>query len=537
MSKQYFGVMMDMSRNGVMKVEQVKKFVDYISAMGYNMLQLYLEDTYEVSGEPYFGYLRGGYTKKDLKEINAYCVEKGIELIPCIQTLAHLDQIFKWKEYKKINDVNDILLVGEDRTYELIENMFATVSECFTSEYVNIGMDEAHSIGLGKYLNKHGFRNRFDILFEHLQKVIEIAKRHNLHPMMWSDMFFRLANNGNYYGNEMPDEVVAKVPEGVDMVYWDYYKSKEEDYSRMLSLHEKMNCEIWFAGGITKWSGFIPFNKRSILQTQEAMKACKKHGVNKIMITLWGDNGSECPFFATLGALYAAKRAYDGVYDEAVIAKEFEKLFGESYRSFLDLDLPNRIGELDFDRRGYNPSKYHFYNDYLCGFYDISVTPETTGYYKKYAAILREDQKHSEFGYLFDYSAALCECLAVKADLGVKLRKAYKEGKNELKKLIPLLDEARARIEKFYLAFRNAWMTEFKSFGFDIQDARIGGLLQRTLSVKMIVEDYIDGKTDKIEELETELLDFYADSGDEEAARERLSEINNYLETFTCSKY
>ena len=44
--------------------------------------------------------------------------------------------------------------------------------------------------------------------------------------MMWSDMFFRLANHGNYYveeGKEVPIEEVAKlVPENVDLIYWDY---------------------------------------------------------------------------------------------------------------------------------------------------------------------------------------------------------------------------------------------------------------------------------------------------------------------------
>ena len=71
MEKNYFGVMLDMSRNGVMKVSEVKRYVDYLKAFGYNSLQLYTEDTYEVDGEPYFGHLRGRYTKEELKEIDA----------------------------------------------------------------------------------------------------------------------------------------------------------------------------------------------------------------------------------------------------------------------------------------------------------------------------------------------------------------------------------------------------------------------------------------------------------------------------------
>ena len=47
-NNKYFGVMLDMSRNAVMKPQQVKAFASLIRKMGYNMLQLYTEDTYEV---------------------------------------------------------------------------------------------------------------------------------------------------------------------------------------------------------------------------------------------------------------------------------------------------------------------------------------------------------------------------------------------------------------------------------------------------------------------------------------------------------
>ena len=154
MENNRFGVMLDCSRNAVMNVKELKNFIDTISSFGYNMIQLYTEDTFEVDNEPYFGYLRARYTKNELKEIDAYCAQKKVELIPCVQTLAHLNCIFKWPEYDSINDVNDILLVEEERTYKLIDNIFATLKQCFSSKYVHIGMDEAHMLGLGKYLEK-----------------------------------------------------------------------------------------------------------------------------------------------------------------------------------------------------------------------------------------------------------------------------------------------------------------------------------------------------------------------------------------------
>jgi len=85
------GMMLDCSRNGVMKLSVVKKFIRYMALMGLDTLMLYTEDTYEVPEYPYFGYMRGRYSNQELKEMDDYAASYGIELIPCIQTLAHLD--------------------------------------------------------------------------------------------------------------------------------------------------------------------------------------------------------------------------------------------------------------------------------------------------------------------------------------------------------------------------------------------------------------------------------------------------------------
>ena len=104
------GTMLDCSRNAVMSVEAVKRWVDITGDMGYNTLLLYTEDTYEVDENPYFGYMRGRYSQEELKELDAYALSKGMELIPCIQTLAHLNAIVRWPAYKHHVDTDDILL-------------------------------------------------------------------------------------------------------------------------------------------------------------------------------------------------------------------------------------------------------------------------------------------------------------------------------------------------------------------------------------------------------------------------------------------
>ena len=390
-----FGVMLDMSRNAVMKTEQVKKYADTIKKLGYNMILLYTEDTYEVDGEPYFGYLRGRYTKDELKEMVNYCDSIGVELIPCIQTLAHLNQIFYWQPYQQICDLGDILLVEEDRTYQLIENMFKTLRECYTSDIIHIGMDEAHMLGLGRYRDKHGEKNRFEILHKHLEKVIEIAKKYNFKPIMWSDMFFRLANNGTYFleaPSPVTENLAVNCPDGVEQVYWDYYSNRKGRYDTMLDAHAQFKGELWFGGGAWSWNGFGAGNALTIENMTPAITSCKERNVDNIFMTMWGDNGKECSFWSLLPSLFAVRKIYDGVTDMDIIKKEFKERIGEDYDNMMLLDLP--VTKPDGKIIDNSACKFYLYNDAFLGFLDPTLTKDYKEDYLELEQKLLEDAKN-----------------------------------------------------------------------------------------------------------------------------------------------
>ena len=510
--------MLDMSRNAVMKPQEVKNFARTIKKLGYNMIQLYTEDTYEVKDEPYFGYMRGRYTSEELKDIVAYCNSIDVEVIPCIQTLAHLTRIFHWPVYENINDWDDILFVGEERVYTLIENMFRSVKECFTSEYVHIGMDESWLLGLGHYLHKHGVRDRFTILKEHLDRVLEIAGRYALKPIMWSDMFFRLANKGQYYldNPSVPEEVKSQTPKEVGLVYWDYYNNDAAFMEKMMRAHMQFDNEVWFAGGAWTWTGFASGNKRTLDTMFPGMEAAKNCGIENIFLTMWGDNGKETSFYAVLPSLYAVRRYYDGERDLQKIKEEFKSLTGENYDALCALDKPNFVGGNGLVHA--NVSKSMLYSDPFNGYLDSIVVDGAEKEFEKIAAELQGYAKGSAYGYLFESSAALCETLAVKYALGAKTRKAYGEqDKAALKGLIPEYEKALALVENFHEKFERLWFKENKPQGFDVQDLRLGGLKERLKSCKKRLEKYVKGEVEDIPELEEKLLCYY---GDEEHRKE-----------------
>ena len=515
MANGIFGAMLDCSRNAVMKVEQVKFLIDCLAKMGYNALELYTEDTYEVEGEPYFGYLRGRYSGEEIKELDAYAKSKGIELIPCIQTLAHFTSFFKNDWTGEIHDLEDILLVGDERTYQFIDHLFASVSKNFSSRKMNIGMDEAHMVGLGRYLKINGYRNRFDILTEHLNRVVEIAKKYGFETHMWSDMFFRLVNNGAYCSDKpilVPESVKAAVPDGVDLVYWDYYPTDKNAYDVMFTSHEGFKGKTWFAGGAWCQYGFAPFHTNSLKTMRPALQSAKEHGVENILITLWGDNGRDCSPFAVLPALYTLKAYHDGVFDEEIIKQGFYKLFGVAYDDFVALEYPNMFAPDCFDeeKKFWNPCKALLYADPFMGLLDKEVENNPLIPYARYAKILQKAKARTgRFAYLFDSMQKLCEVLHIKADLGVRTRKAYKTNdRKQLKVLVKDYKSLEKKLDDFYSAFFTLWHTDNKPQGFEVQDVRLGGLIRRVKSCRLRLHAYLKGDLEKIDELEEEILPY-----------------------------
>lgn len=504
------GIMIDCSRNAVPRPKTIKRMADIMNKLGFNTLMLYTEDTYEIEGQPYFGYLRGRYSAEEIRDIDSCCRKLGIELIPCIQTLAHLNGIARWKKYESIIDCNDILLVGDERTYELIEEMFRAVSKMFTSKKIHIGMDEAWMLGAGQYLKKNGYKKQKEIMKEHLRRVAEIAERYGFEPMIWSDMFFQISIGSNTTDDpSVVDEALrAVLPENIAPVYWDYYSLDKEHYDSMMRAHKNFGRPFWFAGGLWTWSGFAPHNLFSIKAAKASVASCKENGTDSILFTIWGDDGAEASIFSVLPAMYYASCLIKGVDDEAEIKRGFEKMFGIAFDDFMLMDIPEiTASERNIDLI-VDPDKYMLYSDPFLGIFDSIADKDNNGKYAETAHRLECVVNDKNFGYIFRTIQSLCEVLAVKNDLGVRTREAYMSGSKErLKALIADYKTTERRLNSFLDNFRKQWLLENKPFGLEVQETRLGGLAARIRSCKERIESYISGSIGIIEELEENILD------------------------------
>lgn len=509
--------MADCSRNGVCSPDHLRRLMVKLSLMGYDRLMLYTEDTYQVEGYPYFGHFRGRYSRQELRELDGFAASLGIEMVPCIQTLAHLNAIFRWPAFKQAHDTGDILLCGSDDTYNLIEAMIRTWSETFKSRVINIGMDEAEMIGRGSYLNQFGYEERIDIMERHLHRVLEICEKYGYTAMMWSDMFFKMISGGEYYGKEfhISEEIKKKIPQNVELLYWDYYSREEKTYDQMMKYHRELAGNVGFAGGAWKWNGNAPLLNHSMQVSRLALRQCQKHGITNVLVTGWGDDGSEASQSAVLPVLSLfAEYDYGQTVNDCDLAPRFLACTGAVLEDFLKLDLPNLTPDNPLPgKMSAAPARYLLYQDVLMGIYDCHVDMSFKSHYRHCAEEFRAiAQKGGEYACMFRTLALLSEVLAKKATLGLEAKAAYDgEDKAALLQTADICIKTAGLVEQFKHALKDQWFQENKAFGFEVLDIRLGGLMERLKSCAARMADYAEGKITCIEELEETRLPILTD--------------------------
>lgn len=523
------GFMLDCSRNAVFTVEKVKFMIRTLAKLGMNVLMLYTEDTYEIPGEPYFGCYRGRYTKAEIQEMDAYASMFGIELVPCIQTLAHLHNALKWPGKNKIKDSTDVLFVGKEETYSFIEKMLQSVKDTFSTNRVHLGMDEAVFLGLGNYLKENGYEKSSVLVREHCKKVLAICKKIGLEPMIWSDMYITANTNGGYY--EVPDHADCtaweKPEKGLGLVYWDYYHEDEKTYEKMLKIHKQLSDDVVFAGGSWIWNGIAPNYSKTFACTKAALQTCKKYEMKEVFCTAWMDNGAETPVDAVLpGLALFAHLGFHADYDDNAFEEEFQNCTGGYLDDFMALDAFDNLflnGKPNLEAQ--NPSKYLLYQDPMIGIFDDQVKENnvyTSVYYGNLKRRMAACQKHySAYAHLFSYYEKLAEVLASKADLGVRIQKAYKQNaqlvlKDISEKEIP---ETVANLEDMKLIREKLWMEDAKPFGYELLDIKLGGVITRLNSACRRIKQYLSGNIVRLEELEEERLPYFEEAADKRENR------------------
>lgn len=514
---EFISHMLDSSRCAVPRVSTVKRLLDFLALMGYNSMMLYTEDTIELKERPYFGHLRGRYTEAELREIDDYAYEYGIEIIPCIECYAHMERYLIWAEAAPIKDTQNILLAREPKTFEFIDLLIGTVSRIFRSRRVHIGMDESHEMGRGKFLDRHGYVPPFEIFNEYMGELDKIIRKHGLSPMMWSDMYFRVhaADGLDYYSpdTEIPESTKRLIPANMTEVFWYYGETTYDDCEDfMLKKHIALDRPVIMATGAWSWVGHFPEFHMMEITNRKSLSACRRQGVKDVMLTVWSNDNAECELYSNLISLsYFAELCYDKDASDEKLRDRFEAVTGGDYRlfhstSYYHNDFENSTEFAHRDHRFFG--KQLFWQDPLGGLYENALWKKPMSDHYAYAKNVFAGEHGGRWAYVYDYAYTVMDYLHKKTYIAERLVSAYKaDDRATLREMAEShIPEAIEKCRALHKAHKAIWFRNNKAQGWQNMDVRYAGMAARFETLRELICDYLDGVTDKIEELEDERL-------------------------------
>jgi hexosaminidase len=510
-----YGIMLDCSRNAVMTVKHFKSWLRQLALMGYNMAMLYTEDTYQLPDEPFFGYKRGPYTMEEMKEIDAYAKSLGIEMIACLQTLGHMEQILQWHNaYGEVKDTDRVLLVDKEETYTLIDKMLAFWSESLSSDRIHIGMDETHDLGRGKFMDLYGYERGFDIFNRHFAKVEKMCEKYSLRAMIWSDMYFRMSNpTQDYYDldHEVPQDVIDIIPKNSDLVYWDYYHNDKDFYVNFIEKHRKLGYEPLMGSGLWTWGRIWNDHDQDVKTVKPCLQACRETKLNEVFFTLWGDSGAFCEINSVLAGLcWAADLAYGGNEDAARLESQFKAITGGSYKNHLTAArLSEHILETEEGTQTVG-SPFLMWDDPMLGIgweskqnVDADFVSKAVKLYESICEDLA-DQRDDNAAADINHAWLLADFLRLKVAFRNDLLNAYESGDKTA--MTALANETLPKMitacEAISASIRKMWHKYFKPFGLEVLQIRQGGQTLRLKEAQCRINEYVAGTVDSLPELE-----------------------------------
>jgi Glycosyl hydrolase family 20, domain 2/Glycosyl hydrolase family 20, catalytic domain len=323
------GFYLDISRGRVPRLEMLKRRIRLLASLKINHLQLYFEHPFRFQFDPDIAGDGDAYDAEDLKEIDAFCHEHFIELVPSFTGFGHMGRILSLPQYRELAEVEFPADSWESATWlqrlrgatlfsrdpdaqDLLRKILDEFLPCFSSGRFNLCGDETHDLGKrSPHASSEDIARQY---IDHIRFVQSEAARHGKTLMLWGDM---LLNH---------PEAIDSLPKDCEVLDWAYFPSNDFE-----------KCQAFISRGLSTTvcpsvRGFgTVFNAVEEARTVLARYARtgKEFGAVGLLNTDWGDYGHfNMPPCALHGLALGAALAWNPDQDEkAAFDAAFSRLF------------------------------------------------------------------------------------------------------------------------------------------------------------------------------------------------------------------
>ncbi|MBD0851806.1 beta-N-acetylhexosaminidase [Maribacter arenosus] len=303
------GVMLDISRDKVPKMNTLKEIVDIISLLKYNHIQLYVEGF--SFGYPSFKELWEGketpITPEEIRELDAYCKERFIELVPNQNSLGHMQPWLETEQYAHLAECPegyDIMPMRKMKTtldptnaesIELIERMMHDLLPNFSSNKFNANLDEPFELGKCKNATLAEEIGIGQLYLDYVMKVYDLAKAEGKEFWMWGDII------GKH------PELLDMLPKDITVLEWGY--EAEHPFDLNTKGIKEQGLDFMVCPGTSSWMTLTGRTDNMLGNIENAVLSGLKNGARGMLLTDWGDMGHwqyqpiSYPGFAYAGAI------------------------------------------------------------------------------------------------------------------------------------------------------------------------------------------------------------------------------------------
>jgi hexosaminidase len=137
------------SKHHQKRIDTLKRLIDWLAYFKVNMIGFEMEDKYEYPSHPDIG-APGAYTKEQMQELTRYALERHVQLVPVIQSPAHVAYVLKHPQYAHLaaDGCNYQICMCDPEAVQLIFDLYDDMIEATPGvEYFHVSTDEVYYAG------------------------------------------------------------------------------------------------------------------------------------------------------------------------------------------------------------------------------------------------------------------------------------------------------------------------------------------------------------------------------------------------------
>lgn len=346
-SLQNRGYYLDQTRGRVSTLEQLKAVVDMLCFYKKNQLQLYIEHSFLFKNLSEMWRDDTPLTAEDIIELDAYCIQRGVELVPSMASFGHLYKLMRTKDYGYLCELDTsnpapfsfidrmrhhTIDISNPESFELICSLMDEYMALFTSKHFNICADETFDLGKGKGKKLADEIGSSVMYVKFVKKLCEYLISKGRRPMFWGDIIVKTPE----LVNELPKEVIC--------LNWGYLPNQNEYDSKVLS---EAGATQYLCPGVCGWNQWVNYTKNSYENIKTMASHGYKYNAIGLLNTDWGDFGHiNNPIFSRIGVIYGAIFSWgmgdDTLSDTRYSYEELNKKisvieYGDKTEKFVDI--------------------------------------------------------------------------------------------------------------------------------------------------------------------------------------------------------